>query len=181
MSCDVDISILDICLYHVSDINPHAPDSIMSLPLSTIPGNILLDMCGASSILVVWENKIDIKGSEQMSNSELTLYDLARDAKEVFVEEIAKAGFTTADECSDLLYEIADSHVPVYYSTLLDLAAKHNHLGTDIPEIGPAFDGSPTPTNIIAANVYEHLFDHLSNELHTAIEELGQNAQTNQE
>ena len=153
----------------------------MSLPLSTIPGNILVDICGVSSILVVWENKIDIKGSEQMSSSELTLYDLARDAKEVFVEEIAKAGFTTADECSDLLYEIADSHVPVYYSTLLDLAAKHNHLGTDIPEIGPAFDGSPTPTNIIAANVYEHLFDHLSNELHTAIEELGQNAQTNQE
>ncbi len=158
----VDISILDICLYHVSDINPHDPDSIMSLPLSTIPGNILLDICGASSILVVWENRIDIKGSEQMSNSELTLYDLVRDAKEVFVEEIAKAGFTTADECSDLLHEITDSHVPVYHSDLLDLAAKHNHLGTDIPEFGPAFDGSPTAVNIIAANVYEHL----SNELH---------------
>jgi hypothetical protein len=112
--------------------------------------------------------QIDIKGSEQMSNSELTLYDLVKDAKEVFVEEIAKAGFTTADECSDLLYEIADSHVPIYYSDLLDLAAKHNHLGTDIPEIGPAFDGSPTATNIIAANVYEHL----SNELHKLVAEL---------
>ena len=173
----VDISILDICLYHVSDINPHVPDSIMSLPLSTIPGNILVDICGVSSILVVWENRIDIKGSEQMSNSELTLYDLVRDAKEELIAEGTKAGFTTVDEWSDLLHEIADSYVPVYHSTLLDLAAKHNDLGTDIPEIGPAFDGSPTPTNIIAANVYEHLIM----ELHTAIEELGQNAQTNQE
>ena len=59
----------------------------MSLPLSTIPGNILVDICGVSSILVVWENRIDIKGSEQMSNSELTLYDLVRDAKEELIAE----------------------------------------------------------------------------------------------
>ena len=87
MSCDGRYNKLDICLYHVSDINPHDPDSIMSLPLSTIPGNILVDICGVSSILVVWENRIDIKGSEQMSNSELTLYDLVRDAKEELIAE----------------------------------------------------------------------------------------------
>tara|TARA_R100000315_G_C5154438_1_gene88657 strand:+ start:223 stop:600 length:378 start_codon:yes stop_codon:yes gene_type:complete len=98
-----------------------------------------------------------------MSNSELTLYDLVRDAKEELIEQGTKAGFTTVDEWSDLLHEIADSHVPVYHSDLLSLAARHHHLGTDIPEIGPAFDGSPTASNIIAANVYEHLLNELHN------------------
>lgn len=57
----------------------------------------------------------------------------------------------------DRLHEMADGSVPVYYSTLLELAADSNHLATDEPDMGPAFDGSPTPVNIIAANVYEYL------------------------
>ena len=53
------------------------------------------------------------------------------------------------------LHEIADGAVPVYYNDLLDLAAGGNDLALTAPELGPAFDGEPTPINIIAANVYE--------------------------
>jgi hypothetical protein len=60
-----------------------------------------------------------------------------------------------ADQPYDVIIEIADSAVPVYTSDLLALACQDNSLATATPELGPAFDGSPTPTNIIAANVFE--------------------------
>lgn len=44
---------------------------------------------------------------------------------------------------------------------LMELAADDIDLATTEPELGPAFDGSPTPTNIIAANVYEAVSNHL--------------------
>ena len=53
------------------------------------------------------------------------------------------------------LSEFADTAVPIYNHDLLDLAAGNNELALTAPEIGPAFDGTPTPINIIAANVYE--------------------------
>jgi hypothetical protein len=61
------------------------------------------------------------------------------------------------DEPHDEIFEIADSSVPVYNYDLLQLAAENLYLGVDEPELGPAFDGSPTPCNIIAANVFEHV------------------------
>jgi len=57
----------------------------------------------------------------------------------------------------DTIFEIADSCVPVYTYDILQLAAENLFLATDEPELGPAFDGSPTPVNIIAANIFEHL------------------------
>lgn len=59
------------------------------------------------------------------------------------------------DEPHDVIHEIADGCVPVYTSELLQLAAESNGLAIDTPELGPAFDGAPTPANIIAANVFE--------------------------
>jgi len=59
------------------------------------------------------------------------------------------------DEPHDVIQEIADAAVPVYTSDLLRLAAESNDLATATPEVGPAFDGAPTPVNIIAANVFE--------------------------
>lgn len=61
------------------------------------------------------------------------------------------------DEPHDCIFEIADSGVPVYYSTLLEWASEHNAFALDEPDIGPAFDGSPTPINIIAANIFEYI------------------------
>lgn len=53
--------------------------------------------------------------------------------------------------------EIADGAVPVYTAEILRIAARDIALATAEPEIGPAFDGTPTPVNIIAANIYEHI------------------------
>ncbi|KKN72305.1 hypothetical protein LCGC14_0412560 [marine sediment metagenome] len=69
------------------------------------------------------------------------------------------------EDADDVVSEIADSSVPVYYSDLLKLASGCNDLATAEPECGPAFDGKPTPVNIIAANVYEAVDQHLRNYL----------------
>ncbi len=57
----------------------------------------------------------------------------------------------------DRLSEIVDSSVPIYTSDLMDIAANDINMATLEPELGPAFDGTPTPANIIAANIYEAL------------------------
>jgi hypothetical protein len=68
----------------------------------------------------------------------------------------------------DRCHEIADSWVPVYTYELLQMAADNLDLAHIEPECGPAFDGSATPINIIAANIYEAL----SNALHEHLYEL---------
>ena len=55
------------------------------------------------------------------------------------------------------LTDIVNEAVPLFSSDLIQLALENVELGTNEPELGPAFDGRPTPVNIIAANVYEHL------------------------
>ena len=64
-------------------------------------------------------------------------------------------------ECSDWIHEIADSSVPIYTAELLECAMEDLGLATTEPEIGPAFGGEPTAVNIIAANIYEDICNHL--------------------
>ncbi len=64
-------------------------------------------------------------------------------------------GYLDSDEPHDAIHEIADGAVPVYHADLLDLVANNYELATNVPELGPAFGGEPTPVNIIAANVFE--------------------------
>ncbi|MHA2094587.1 MAG: hypothetical protein ACW98F_08160 [Candidatus Hodarchaeales archaeon] len=65
----------------------------------------------------------------------------------------------------DIIAEIADSSTPIYTSDILQLAADNIDLAVVEPEIGPAFDGSPTPVNIIAANIYEEIQKELFSKL----------------
>ena len=93
------------------------------------------------------------KGLSKMSTS---LYDLKQMAR----EELRNRWENYQDEFyqgepHDVIHEIADGMVPVYYSQLIDLAGDNHSLAVDVPELGPAFDGEPTPVNIIAANVFE--------------------------
>jgi len=64
-------------------------------------------------------------------------------------------------EPHDAIHEIADGSVPVYNHDILALAADDCGLATTEPELGPAFDGTPTPINIIAANIFEAIYDNL--------------------
>ncbi len=57
----------------------------------------------------------------------------------------------------DRLHEIVDGCIPVYTSDLMEMAADNIDLAVNEPEVGPAFDGSPTPVNIVAGNVYDAL------------------------
>jgi len=84
----------------------------------------------------------------------MTLYEIITAAKEELAERINDADTDIIDE-SDIIHEIADSSVPVYNNDLISLAYHDMSLAVDEPELGPAFDGTPTPINIIAANVYE--------------------------
>ena len=76
------------------------------------------------------------------------------------------------DDEGDLIHEIADSHTPIYNYDILQMAANNMFLALDEPDIGPAFDGSPTPINIIAANIYEAIEQELWDKLEDIKEEI---------
>jgi len=76
------------------------------------------------------------------------------------------------DDWSDIIHEIADGMVPVYTSDIMECARNDNSLATVEPELGPAFDGTPTPINIIAANIFERIEEALWKEYQTFIDEM---------
>ena len=57
----------------------------------------------------------------------------------------------------DMVTEMVDMAVPIYTSEIMRLAADDPWLASTEPEVGPAFDGSPTPVNVIAGNIYDRL------------------------
>ena len=86
-----------------------------------------------------------------------TLYDLKQEIRELIRAWAEENPDNTNIDYNGSLHEIVDGAVLVYHSELLRLASDNNDLATAEPELGPAFDGSPTPINIIAANIYEYL------------------------
>jgi hypothetical protein len=78
-----------------------------------------------------------------------------------FLEDNPDASDSAVDE---EIHDIADSATPVYNGTILEYAANNISLALSEPEIGPAFDGTPTPINIIAANIYEAIVNALHDE-----------------
>jgi len=99
----------------------------------------------------------------------MNLHTITKDAKEELRERLDDDPEMTYPE--DVVSEIADGAVPIYTADLMDLAANNIDLAVMEPECGPAFDGSPTPTNIVAANVYELVSNALYQELETWKEE----------
>jgi len=76
------------------------------------------------------------------------------------------------DDGGDIISEIADSHTPIYNYDIIQMAAENLSLAVNEPELGPAFDGSPTPINIIAANIYEAIEQELWDKLEDIKEEI---------
>ena len=97
-----------------------------------------------------------------MRTERATMYGLLQVTRESFREAV-EYGHDLEEQMDilrdpgDTVSEVADSSVPVYTGDLMQLAANTLSLAVDEPECGPAFDGTPTPVNIIAANVYEAL------------------------
>ena len=100
-----------------------------------------------------------------LTDAEETLYEYLETHCEEYHNE-AEDWEDTLDEvanfeCQDWIHEIADSSVPVYTYNIMECAMEDMALATDVPEIGPAFDGSQTAANIVAANIYERVCNHL--------------------
>ena len=90
-----------------------------------------------------------------MTENRTTLDDLLKSVEENIKEHFE---YDPDGDPGDVAFEIADSLVPVYTGDILDMAADDYNLAVDAPELGPAFDGSPTPVNIIAANIFDRLY-----------------------
>ena len=100
-----------------------------------------------------------------LADAEETLYEYLETHCEEFHNESEDWQETLDEvdnfECQDWIHEIADSSVPVYTYNIMECAMEDMALATDVPEIGPAFDGSQTAANIVAANIYERVCNHL--------------------
>lgn len=73
----------------------------------------------------------------------------------------------------DVARDVADTCAPIYNYDILKLAADNVcDLALAEPEVGLAFDGSATPVNIIAANIYEALCSEAYQAAEEALEEL---------
>ena len=89
------------------------------------------------------------------------MYRLKKTAEEVLRNDYM--AHSPEMDCGDMAHEITDGMVPVYTADLLRLALDDLWLASTEPELGPAFDGTPAAVNFIAANVYEKLYEHVSN------------------
>ena len=61
-----------------------------------------------------------------------------------------------ADHPHDYVYELVDSHVPIMHNDLLNYALHNHYIATSTPDIF-TFDGSHSPVNAIAGNIYQEL------------------------
>ena len=103
--------------------------------------------------------------TDVLNQAEETLYEYLETHCEEYHNE-AEDWQDTFDElanfeCQDWIHEIADSCVPIYTYNILECAMEDMCLATTETEIGPAFGGEPTAVNIIAANIYEKICEHL--------------------
>lgn len=99
------------------------------------------------------------------------LRDLEQRARDAVREWHGENRRADEEAFSDAVHEIVDGIVPVYNAALLEVAADSPTVALTEPEIGPAFDGSPTPINIIAANIYEALTEAAYAEWRTIADE----------
>ena len=74
--------------------------------------------------------------------------------------------------------EIYDSSVPIYNSEIMDLGALPEVFGHE-NELGPAFDGSPTPVNIVAGSLYEILEETAFEETRNYLDQLEEDGKFN--
>ena len=112
------------------------------------------------------------------------LYRIKKEALEELKERLEENAefdngelYISIDE-HDTIFEIADSSVPIYTSDILQMAADNIGLALEEPEIGPAFDGTSTPINIIAANIFEEITQELWNELESIKENIGEECES---
>tara|TARA_R100000700_G_scaffold40075_1_gene54626 strand:+ start:868 stop:1203 length:336 start_codon:yes stop_codon:yes gene_type:complete len=93
------------------------------------------------------------------------LDEILADAEQVLLEELDK--ITDEDpeanlsrEAEDLVHELADNHVPIYYVDIVECARSNINLATTTPELWSETN-DVTAANLISMNIYEELTSHL--------------------
>jgi len=94
------------------------------------------------------------------------LDEVLADAEQVLLEELDKITDDDPEanlsiEAEDLIHELADNHVPIYYVDIIECARSDINLATTRPELAPVLNNEATACNIISANIYEELVSHL--------------------
>ena len=92
-----------------------------------------------------------------MSDDPYTIYKLDEDLKATFEDNILPR-LKDGEDVDDMLFECADSEVPVYYATQLELANNHNAFMHDKPDMG---DGDNSPMEALALNIFEYCYQGL--------------------
>ena len=90
--------------------------------------------------------------SEEKKSYELK--DLVIDA----CEELNERWVSEEDELQEIIHEIADSFIPIYYWDIGQYASHNSWLMTEIPEINPEGNAHDQ----IQANIYEHIVEGLN-------------------
>ncbi len=81
--------------------------------------------------------------------------DALNELKQKFLTElVARLNMNNGDEPSDIIHEVAESHIPIYYFDLLSVARCDLWLAVEKPEI-PA----ETAVQAISYNLYDYLVE----------------------
>jgi len=97
-----------------------------------------------------------------MTDQETTLWDRIKGVREEINERLEDE---PDQDAGDLAFEVADNWCPIYTGEIMQYAAEDISLAVNEPELGPAFDGKPTPVNIVAANIFERLHEEAQEEI----------------
>ena len=103
---------------------------------------------------------IKVKVDQSKSRNRYDMNDLIADACDTFDKdywEDIKKGRMEEYDLDDMIHEIADSAVPIYYYDIGLYAAHNSHLMTSKAELDP--NGSPH--NQIQSNIYSEIADAL--------------------
>ena len=85
-----------------------------------------------------------------------TLRDCINGAVEDLNDHLDRGDDPWNGDTHHMIHELADDAVPIYNKDILSIATNDlGEIGCTVPENGPAFDGTPTPVNVAAANIYE--------------------------
>jgi len=75
-----------------------------------------------------------------------------------------------------MLHQIADNHVPVYYVDVLEVARNNLKLALEISELDES-NNTRTPVELISTNIYDKLYNALSEHHHKRMKEKESEAQ----
>jgi hypothetical protein len=117
---------------------------------------------------------MDKDGYQLLKDCKEEVKDGVREAIDEYIElnpDCDKGEVERQIDYSGRITEIYDSAVPIYTSDIMLIGSVSDVYSRE-PECGPAFDGSPTPQNIIAGIIYDILSETAWEELREYLEEL---------